>query len=107
VAVEADLLADGSGAGTPVAFTLAAPDWAAAAALVVIAAPGAAVTAAPTAAVGVFAISGLVRGAAAAFYAAGAPPPPQGGLVVGAAPGRNASEFNRWGSTFVYKGELP
>jgi len=107
VAVEADLLADGSGAGTPVAFTLGAPDWAAAAALVVIAAPGAAVTAAPTAAAGVFAISGLVRGAAAAFYAAGAPPPPQGGLVVGAAPGRNASEFNRWGSTFVYKGELP
>ena len=102
-AVEADLLADGSGAGAPVAFSLFVDDWRGVAALAVVAAaPGSVV--ATLVEPGVFAVSGLVRGAAAAFYPLGASPPPAG-FAVGVAAGRNASEANAWGSTFVFDGE--
>lgn len=104
VAVEADALADGSGAGAETAFNLYVPDWATAgvAGLDVLGAPGVVAVAAPQP--GAWAVSGLVRGAAAAFYPAGRPLP---SLVVYAAEGRNASEANAWGSRFVYVGELP
>ena len=99
-AVEADLLADGSGAGAAVTFTLYCPDWLAAD-LSVVAAPGVAATRSQP---GAWLVTGLVRGAAAAFYpaASGAP-----AFSVDAAVGRNASEANTWGSTFVFHGELP
>jgi hypothetical protein len=104
-AVEADVLADGSGTGAPVVFTLHCPDWEAAAALTVLtAAPPGSVVAARLQP-GQFRITGLVRGAAAAFFPAGAPPP--AAIAVGAAQGRNATEANWWGSRFVYGGELP
>lgn len=56
---------------------------------------------------GVWAVTGLLRGAAAAFYPSGSPGPAGGDFVVAPAAGRNASEFNTWGSRFVYRGELP
>lgn len=56
---------------------------------------------------GAWAVSGLLRGGAAAFYPAGSPGPAGGAFVVAPAEGRNATEFNAWGSRFVYRGELP
>jgi hypothetical protein len=82
------------------------PDWAAVAALTVVSsAPGAAAAPVPGQP-GVFTLTGLVRGAAAAFVPAGSPAPPPGGFVVGVAVGRNASEANAWGGTFVFNGEF-
>ena len=102
-AVEADLLADGSGAGAPVTFTLFVPDWAAGVAgLTVVAAPSVVATPAQP---GAWLVTGLVRGAAAAFFPTGRGAAPA--LEVDAAAGRNASEANYWGSRFVYSGELP
>ena len=101
-AVEADLLADGSGSGAPVSFVLFAEDWVGVAALTVVAAPGVAATLIEP---GAFAVTGLVRGAAAAFFPSGASPPPAA-FDVDVALGRNASEANTWGSTFVYGGIL-
>jgi hypothetical protein len=51
-------------------------------------------------------VSGLRRGQAVGLWpAAGAAAAPD--FVVREAVGRNASEYNWWGSTFVYAGELP
>jgi hypothetical protein len=103
LAVEADALADGSGAGAPAPFHFYVPDWAEAgvAAVDVLGPAGVAAAALQP---GAWAVTGLVRGAAAAFYPRGGPPP---ALEVGVAAGRNASEANAWGSRFVYSGELP
>ena len=88
-AVEADLLADGSGAGAAVAFSIFCPDWTAVDSLSVVAAPGvAAVRSQP----GAWLVTGLVRGAAAAFYPAVAGGAPV--FAVDAAAGRNATEAN-------------
>ena len=100
-AIEADLFADGSGAGQPVAFAIYSADWKPVAALAIISAPGVVATLVQP---GTFFVTGLVRGAAAAFYPAGAAAPAS--LGVGAAEGRNSSEANAWGSTFVYDGIL-
>jgi hypothetical protein len=101
-AVEADVLADGSGAGAPVDFVLSAADRVDATALGVAGPPGVAAT---RVAPGAFRVSGHVRGAAAAFFNAASGPP--GDFGVRAAEGRNASEANWWGSRFVYEGMLP
>jgi hypothetical protein len=103
-AVEADLLADGSGAGAPVAFLLFVADWRNVTALAIAAAPGVAATLLQP---GLFAVTGLTRGSAAGFYPAGAAPFAQPPLfAVGVAQGRNASEANSWGSRFVFEGEF-
>ena len=104
LAVEADLLADGSGAGAQTAFSLYVPDWAGAGVTQLEVLGAAGVAAAPLQP-GAWSVTGLARGAAAAFYPAGRPAPAL--LAVGAAEGRNASEANAWGSRFVYAGELP
>ena len=101
-AIEADLLADGSGAGASVQFTLFCPDWVTATALTVVSGSG---VFAARVQPGAFSITGLVRGAAAAFLVDGSSVPEN--FVVGVPAGRNETEFNYWGSTFVYRGELP
>jgi hypothetical protein len=107
VAVEADALAAGGAAGDPVpAFFVVCADWAALAEpLLVAAAPG--VTAVPVAGKpGTWLVAGLARGGAVGLAPGGG----GGGVpdfVVREVTGRNASEFNFWGSRFVYTGELP
>lgn len=101
--VEAPLLADGSGAGVPVAFVLEVPDWAAVDTLQVVAGQGG--VAAQRQGPGLFLVTGLRRPNAAAVVPAGQTVPQS--FVVGVADGRNATEFNAWGSRFVYSGILP
>ncbi len=107
VSVEADLFADASGAGLPVNFTIFCPDWADGSvdALSVVAGGVGAVTTSPVPGIaGQFFVTGLTRGLAASFYPTSEAQP---AFTIDAAEGRNASEFNAWGSRFVYKGELP
>ena len=101
-AVEADLLADGSGVGAPVAFLLLVEDWRSVTALAIVAAPGVAATLQQP---GVFAVTGLARGSAAGFYPAAGAASAQPLFAVGVAQGRNESEANWWGSRFVFEGE--
>jgi len=87
-----------------VSFLLTVPDWSAVVAVQAVSS-STQVTASWTQS-GTFLVSGLVRGESVALLPAGAPLPP-GGFGVGVAAGRNATEFNAWGSRFVYTGELP
>lgn len=107
VGVEADALASGGAAGDAVpAFSLVCGDWAALGAPLAVASAGGGVTATPVAGQpGRWLVAGLRRGAAAGFYPPGTSPAPD--FVVREVAGRNVSEFNFWGSRFVYAGELP
>ncbi len=105
VAVEAEVGADGGGAQQPVSFTVFCPDWVGEAGLSVeVFGGGSGGGSATPVEPGMWLVGGLVRGGSVGLYPAGAPLPD---FVVGAAQGRNATEFNYWGSRFVYKGELP
>ena len=104
-AVEAEVGMGGEGAQRAVSFTLFCPDWVSVAALSVhvfggSGGGGSATVVEP----GMWLVQGLVRGGGVGLYPAGAPLPD---FVVGAAQGRNETEFNYWGNRFVYKGELP
>ena len=106
VAVEADALASGGVAGSAVpAFSLVCEDWAGLPEpLQVVSAGG--VTATPVAGQrGVWVVAGLKRGGAVGLAPGGSAPTPD--FVVREVEGRNATEFNYWGSRFVYSGELP
>jgi hypothetical protein len=107
VSVEVDVFADGTGTGLPVDFQVSCPDWAdagLAAVGVLTACPG--VTAVAVLGLpGAFAVTGATRGCAVTLFpdAGGYSPVPD----VDVALGRTVSEFNAWGSRFVYTGELP
>jgi alpha-L-fucosidase 2 len=105
-AVEADLFADGSGAGLAVPpVSLLVPDWAGVEALTVTSGAPSVVVGAVAGQPGLFSVTGLVRGAAAAFVPQGTPAPAGGVFGVGVAEGRNATEANAWGGRFAFDGE--
>ena len=101
VAIEADVLADGTGAGDLVPVTLYVPDWEGHGALNAIGAPGV-VVAAVNGVPGLFSVDGLMRGQAVGMWPLGSAQPD---FTVRVADGRNATEFNYWGGRFVYNGE--
>lgn len=105
VSVEAPVLANGSGSGVRVSFTLYNEDWASVQALQAVSGQSGNITVQHQGP-GLFLVQGLTRPNAVALLPVGQPMP-AGGFVVGAAGGRNASEFNTWGSRFVYHGEFP
>ena len=103
VGCEAELSAGGGGGGAAVSVLLEVPDWAGVAALAVAATQAGGGVSAARVQPGLWLLSGLQRGEAASVYPAGAAQPD---FAVREAAGRNASEFNFWGSNFVFKGEL-
>ena len=105
VACEAELGAAGAGAGAAVDVLLEVADWAGVGELAVAATQAGGGVSAARVQPGVWLLSGLLRGEAAGVYPAGG----AGGapdFAVREAAGRNASEFNYWGSNFVFRGEL-
>jgi hypothetical protein len=105
VAVEADMLAAGGAAGATVpAFALEVGDWAALSAPLQVVSGGGVTVTPVAAAPGRWLVAGLRRGGAAGVAPGGTALPD---FVVREVQGRNESEYNYWGSRFVYSGELP
>ena len=103
VAVEAEA-AGANSVGAPVFFTVFCPDWIGQTSLSVVVFGGGGAGSASRIGDGVWLVQGLTRGGGVGLYPGlGAEPD----FVVNVAEGRNATEFNYWGSTFVYHGELP
>lgn len=102
VSVEAEA-ADDVSAGTPVFFTVFCLDWIGQTSLSVVVFGSEGTGSASLVGDGVWLVQGLTRGGGVGLYAGDAAPD----FVVNVAQGRNTTEFNFWGSRFVYHGELP